>query len=236
MKQKKLTTVHIVSSGISVFLILVFLCVSLVAFSSMNKTTAWFTHNTEVSAKEMEVQVLDDQVHAVLTSYAVSEISGNVYTLDENVLYKLPPHDEEGISYSEYEKALAVVIQIFAHKDMTVNISLSTLNSEILYEEQNHISNAVLVTKTLYDSSARSATLLSGAENAQTFVKINGDTASKVTSLPLDSIELTAEQTVTLCYIFEYNLSFFDYARSQNPLIEQMSLDPDITFIIHSAN
>lgn len=42
MEHKKQTLLRIISSGIAVVLILVFLSISLIAFSSMNETTAWF--------------------------------------------------------------------------------------------------------------------------------------------------------------------------------------------------
>ncbi len=236
MKSKKITRLGIISSGFSLLLVLVFLCVSLVAFSGMNNSSAWFVRNEEVSAEDLSVILLDDQVHATLSSYAVSDISENLYSLAEATSYRLPTHDEEGISYSEYKKALAVVIEIYAHKDMTVTISLDTLNEEIICEEDNFISNAVRVTKTTYDPSARTATLLAGAENEKSFITMDGNTATKDTSLDLDSIDLVRDEVVAVCYILEYNEAFFDYARTQNPLIDEMTLKTDIDFIVHSPN
>ena len=65
----------------SVLLISVFLCISLLALSGMNKSAAWFANSASASANGMSVFIkAPKEMHTTVKSYAVKEIEGNTYS------------------------------------------------------------------------------------------------------------------------------------------------------------
>ncbi len=82
MKNKNSVSTRLMLSALSILVLATFLVVSLVAFSSMNKSTAWFASSGNVSASGISVSANNpEEIHVTVTSYAISDISGTTYTL-----------------------------------------------------------------------------------------------------------------------------------------------------------
>ena len=234
MKQKNTPMVRLLSSGLAVAFVALFLCISLVAFSGMNRSTAWFSLNTNVSANGMSVSVDDPlTIDATLTSYAISEISDNKYTLSDEGIYTLPTNDPNSISYSEYEKALAVVIEAEAAYDTSINIILSTPHTDLSFDDQNFISNCIKISTASLDTQSNVATING---SAQSFVTIENSTYTKDSSLTLCSVSLSEATPTKICFIIEYNQTFLEffsnYILEQGLTISTVDFANDIEFQI----
>ena len=229
---KKLT--HTLPSMISV-LVTVALLISLVAFLSLNhKSAAWFSQNKEVSANGISVTVKDlNDFRAQLQAYAVTDITGLVYTLADEQSYTLPSHDPNSISYNAREKALIVLIELCSYQDQTVSVTLQNTNPVIVYEQSNMISNCMKITPATYDATDRVAT--SSAESFSFVTFSETGTLSKGTLLNLANVTLTANVPVTLCYIIEYNQQFFDHLFQLSLDFDEMIFSNDIDFVIDFA-
>ena len=59
MKHLNKEQLRVVFRGLPVLLIAVLLCISVIAFSVMNKSVAWFSNNTNVTAAGLSVMVSD---------------------------------------------------------------------------------------------------------------------------------------------------------------------------------
>ena len=238
MKEQKNMLKVLWPSGLSMLLVAVFLCVSIVAFSGMNRSVAWLSNNQNVSANGISVSAnppTDTEVN--LTSYAVSEISGTPkqYTLANEESYTLPTYDPNQISYSAYQEALVVVIEINPHKDAKISVALNTPNGNIIDDvAQSYISNCMQITPATLSSGVAS---ISGdpLPQPQTFVTIGTGTApnQKRTSIPLvSSMDVKAGTTYTLCYVIEYNQAFLNYLYSKVLDLTEMHFSNDISFVV----
>ena len=104
---------------------------SIFALLLLNGSTAWFASNSGVSADGFGVKVKNEaSASAFLKSYAVTEINyetGAYTTAFEESMesHILPTEDPNGISYSEYKKALAVVLSVTASEAQTVTVKLT---------------------------------------------------------------------------------------------------------------
>ena len=143
----------------------------------------------------------------------------------------MPPLDPNEIFYSPYQKALVVTIDILYQEDATIDVSLVTPNDSIIYDYENFISNCMQITQADLDSDALTATLSSEEHND--FVKVSEDgSASKSTSIHLNTISLVANVPVTLCYVIEYDQEFFDHVSNQMLSNLEMKFNNDIHFEI----
>ena len=238
MKEQKNMLKFLLPSGLSMLLIAVFLCVSIIAFSGMNRSVAWFSNNKNVNANGISVSANSPtDIEVNLTSYAVSEISNtsNQYTLANVESYTLPTHDPNQISFSIYKKALVVVIEIKPRKDAKINVNINTPNGDIVDNVyQNHISNCMQITPA---SLASEVATLSG--DPQTFVTLGSETSSnqKRKSISLESsMAVEAGKTYTLCYVIEYNQEFLTYLYSKMLTLTEMHFDNDISFTVDTIS
>ena len=169
-------------------------------------------------------------MHAQLVTYAVAEITDNIYNLADEQSYTLPTHDPNNISYSKYKKALVVLIEVSSYEAKTVKVTLQNETPSISEEAQNVISNCIKITNASFDSQNRVAT---ASGNAQSFVTFSSEGApSKVTSLNLTTLSLSPNTPVTLCYVIEYNQDFLNYLQSSTLDFDEMDFSDDIDFVI----
>ena len=160
MKHLNKEQLRVVFRGLPVLLIAVLLCISVIAFSVMNKSVAWFSNNTNVTAAGLSVMVSDiSEANVTVTSYSVNKILGNVYTASTNISEELPTHDSKDISYSLYEKALLIEVDIYSNESKTLTLSLITPNSTVSYALNTPLSNCIQITPATFDSTTREATL-----------------------------------------------------------------------------
>ena len=150
----------------------------------------------------MNVSVRDIRDFTVeLKSYSVDSISGAEYSVTDNESYALPTLDPSGIVYSQYERALVVMITITALSDANASLSLKTIHNDLSYEQENFISNCIKVS-----SATINGNLATRSADTQSFVSITNGVASKDSSLPLlDELQMNKGDEVTLCFILEYN-------------------------------
>ena len=127
------------------------LILSFVAYLSLDDSLAWFSNNKEVTAQGMSVSVKGTDYTVSLESYGVTDINGSEYTYDsaKGQWFELPTYDVQGISYSEYSKALIVVITVqssFAEpKELNVRL-VTTGNRGFDWEADNVFSNCMQIT------------------------------------------------------------------------------------------
>ena len=226
--------------GISVILVAVFLCISLIAFSSMGKSAAWFSQNDTVSGENMSVTILNnkDDITATVTSYAVESISsGGIYKASTVQKFDIPKNDPEEILPSIYKQALVVIVDIVSVKDTTISLSLTTPVDSISFTQENSFSNCMKITPAIFNSTDRIATL-STTQGSQSFVSLT-PTVSKVTSINLtnENISLKKNVNTILCYVIEYDLAILDHMRSQslagnNEMVESVYFKNDIAFVV----
>lgn len=237
MNDQKKRILHLLPSGLSAVLVAVFLCISLVAFSSMNKSAAWFASSQNVSAGNMSVTILNNQqdITATITSYAVTDISADgVYTAANTQKYDIPLNDPEEILPSEYKQALVVVVDIVSINNESVSLSLTIPNDSILsYGQNNVFSNCAKITPADYDPNSHSATI-SSTQSSMSFVSLT-PTVSKTTYIDLATgISLVANTPTTLCYVIEYDLDVLKHIRSQT--LTSGSSMPEIIYFYNDLN
>ena len=246
MRSQKNTARSLITSALSFLLISTFLFVSLVAFSGINKSAAWFANVKDVSAEGMSV-VVDSpyDVYADVTSYAVSEISEvtgtpsyTTYTATSKEAYTLPTVDPGGIIYNEYENALVVVLEITSTKAQRLNISLVTPNSTVSYASDNYISNCMQISEASFDASSRVATVTKASQH---FVDISNENSSKVASINLTpngaaSITVQANVKTTLCFVIEYHDNLMTYLDNPREVVTELFFNNDITFVVTSLD
>ena len=221
--------VKLISMGVVV--LIVFL-----AFMNISGTLGWFSSNDTVTAGSMQVSIRDIKDFSVqLTSYSISAISGDNYTISDNESYVLPTLDPSGIVYSQYERALAVIITITAKTDTSASLSMKTIHNQVSFAQKNFISNCVKVS-----SATVNGNVATRSANTQSFVSTT-DGVSKVSTLSLvDGLPMEAGEELTLCVIIEYNekaiAALFEGARGQGNDFDQMSFTNDIAFVVERAD
>ena len=213
MNQNKSELKTLFTRGISFLLIATFLCISILAFAGMNKTVAWFAKKDEVSSDGMLVMIKGvEGVESNVMSYAVSEIvdtdvndkRDNRYTLSTAGVYELPTYDPNNISYSIYQKALVVVIQIKSANAATFDVFLDTPNDTIIDSENNVFSNCMQIMRATLDNTSTYATPTDTVP--MSFVSSSRE---KDTRIALGTVSLTPNASATLysatvCYVIEY--------------------------------
>ena len=236
MQKKNKTLLSLLNGGASFVFISLLLVLSIVAFSSMNKSVAWFSQNESVSGNGMSVSVEKPlEVTASLVSYAVTDISSDgVYTISStNESYELPLRDPNNISFSEFEKALVVIIQLSCDENISVDVSAETIHKDISQEAENYVSNCIKITPALLSNDQTTAKL-NGSPTS--FITKNGDAWEKTDSLVFCSLDLVAGESQTLCLVMEYNEeylnAFGEYLLLQGSTITQIDYSNDIEFHI----
>lgn len=190
-----------------------------------------------MSASGLNVSVRDIKDFTVeLKSYAVDSISGADYTVSDKESYLLPTLDPSGIVYSQYERALLVMITVTALNDANASISLKTIHEELSYYQENFISNCIKVS-----SATINGNLATRSADTQSFVSVTNGVASKDSSLTLlDELQMNKGDEVTLCFILEYNESaiaaLFEGARGEGKNFDQMSFTNDVAFVVERAD
>ena len=235
MQKKNKTLFSLLKGGASFVFISLLLILSIVAFGSMNKSVAWFSQNESVSGKGMSVSVEKPlEVTASLVSYAVADIpSDGVYTISSTESYELPLRDPNHISFSEFEKALVVIIQLSCDENISVDVSAETIHKDISHAAENYVSNCIKITPALLNNAQTTATLNGSPAS---FVTKNGDAWEKIDSLVFCSLDLVAGESQTICLVMEYNEEYLN-AFGENLLLQgstitQIDYSNDIEFHI----
>lgn len=190
---------------------------SILALLLLNGSTAWFASNSGVSADGFGVKVKNEaSTSAFLKSYAVTEINyetGAYTTAFEESMesHILPTEDPNGISYSEYKKALAVVLSVTALEEQTVTVKLTASSgADTIDDIDNYISNCISVTTAEMSVVDEKTVLTKIPETERSFVTLvtadEQTQAQKVTSLDLviENPEVAANETKLFYFIIEY--------------------------------
>ena len=232
-----------ISAKLGLVLTALMLIISILAFLSLNGSFAWFANNKSATAKGFSVEIQTFSTKGTIACYGVLDINEDCLeytvenTLDENgervQMYELPLNDPNGITYSQYRKALLVCITVLPKETSDVVLTLETTNSGVTTEIENHLSNCIQITPADYDEASGIATR---AETPSSFVTVSNNTCSKTTKLTLFSGSVT-EAGQTLYYIMEYNEAFIDYINmaileSGQLASEETKYRNDVTFII----
>jgi hypothetical protein len=237
MKKENKPLLSLLKGGASFVFVSLLLVLSIVAFGSMNKSVAWFSQNESVSGKGMSVSVEKPlEITASLVSYPVTAISSDgVYTIySTKESYELPLRDPNNISFSEFEKALVVIIQLSCDENISVDVSAETIHEDISQEAENYVSNCIKITPALLNNDQTTAKL-NGSPTS--FITKNGDAWEKTDSLVFCSLDLVAGESQTICLVMEYNEeylnAFGEYLLEQKDLtITQIDYSNDIEFHI----
>lgn len=231
--------------GFNMILVAIALTISLVAFASIDHSRAWFSSNYQVDAFGVTVSAqLKAQITASVKSYGVVDIrdQSTVFVLgakdaqgNHPEMYDLPVVDPNNISYSQYEKALVVIMELVSTQDVMIDVMLSTPNAEPILTEENHFSNCIQVSDATYDDAQ--GTALKSSPAGKSFVSIANGACSKSTSMTLaQRISLKKNVPTSLCYVIEYNSDFIDYINHyilENSLtISEVKYNNDITFSV----
>lgn len=219
-----------------VFISLV-LILSIFALMLLNGSVAWLANSINADANGMKVSVKSDMsVIATLKSHPVTKIDGNDYTIPSRDIesYEIPTHDPNGISYSEYKKALAVIITVDAHVDSTVSIVLhrdETSGVETITTPglSNYISNCIKITPATIAEDGTVAT--KGAALATpTFVNLSTDPVTKSEDIKLVEHAPVYEGEVNeFCFIIEYDAGLLAYIEQK--IIEQHLADNEVSYL-----
>ena len=231
--------------GLNMILVALALAISIVAFASIDSSRAWFALNDDVEGFGMSVSAeLRAQITASIKSYGVVDIleKETVFVLgakdsqgNHPELYNLPVVDPNNISYSQYEKALVVIVELLSTKDINVDISINTPNATPIFTDTNHFSNCIQVTGAAYN--AEQGRAIKDSLGTKSFVSIVNGNCSKSESIVLSrGVSLEKDVPTSLCYVIEYNSDFIDYINSyilENGFtIVEVAYNNDITFNI----
>ena len=198
---------------ISIMLVTLTLVLSIFALLLLNGSTAWFAENDRVSAGGFGVKVNSSiAINASLKSYPITDIDyeSGIYTSSFDAeSYTLPTEDPNGISYSQYKKALAIVITLTAAQESTVKIRfVCSSGIETLGNVENNLSNCISISTARLSEVDGKPTLTKIADTEASFVTINDGEASKVNEieLTLDNSNVSAEKS-EFYFILEYKYS-----------------------------
>ena len=231
--------------GFNMIFVAIALAISLVAFSSIGHSRAWLSSNRQVDALGMTVSgPLKSQITASVKSYGVLDIDNksNVFVLESKdgqgarpEVYELPVVDPNNISYSQYEKALVVFVELQSTQDAIIDVMLQTPHSAPIFTEENHFSNCIQISAATYDDAKGTAT--ADTTSVKSFVTISNGACTKTTSITVsESVKLTKDVPTSLCYVIEYNIDFIDYINQyileQGSMITEVYYKNDIEFSI----
>ena len=232
-----------VSAKLGFVLTALVLIISVIALLSLSVSLAWFANNKNATAKGFAVEIQTFSTKGTIACYGVLDINEDrlEYTV-ENVrdangervqMYELPLNDPNGITYSQYRKALLVCITVLPKETTDVVLTLETPNSSVTTAVEYHLSNCIQITPANYNEASGIATR---AATPLSFVTVAGNTCQKTTSLTLFSDSVT-EAGENLYYIIEYNEAFIEYINmtileSGQLASEETKYRNDVTFII----
>ena len=236
---------------IGVVFISLVLILSIFAFMLLNDSTAWFADNKTVQGYGFDLSVNNAVgVEAGIKSYPITEINEQTgeYTIDRNAeSYVLPTDDPNGISYSKYKKALAVIITIEANSDSGAVVGIflnaaSPVETIINPGLSNYISNCISITPATLSADGKIATKKEATEEdevvSQTFVDLSKTPVAKSSVLNIGkNISVEKGKPVDLCFIIEYDSGLLFYIAerilSQNLAENKITYYDDLRFDIH---
>ena len=226
----------LVYSKASLILTGLVLMLSIIAQGALvSEGLGWFARNDRVDSAGMSISVsLPDGLQGKLNSYPVTDIVDTQYTLsyDEEV-FSLPTNDPNAIIYTEYKKALAVIITVNSSDGESISLALSASTGlEGVDSADNRISNCIKISHATLNED------FSVAEKTDTsfrFISITDGVASKVSSISLGSFSLTAGEN-KICFLIEYDESLLEYVSrqilSKDPNTFRVTYSNDIAFSI----
>ena len=225
-----------IDARLGIIFISLTLILSIFAFMLLNGSVAWFADNKDVDAGAMTVAVKSDvEVSATLESHPVKEINGSAYTIPSREIesYEIPTHDPSSISYSEYKKALVVIISVDAHVDSTISIILhraetsgvETITSPGL---SNYISNCIRITPATIAEGGLVATK-GDALLTPTFVDLSSNPVTKSEDIVLvEHAPVYTDSVNEFCFIIEYDLDLLGYIEQK--IIDQHLNDNEVSY------
>lgn len=236
MKEEMRSRLQILSGALSLGLVSILLCISLVTLACMNKSVAWFAKNDKVGANGMVVTVgSEEDVDVILHSYAVDEINAtaHTYTRADVESTVIPTYDPNDINYSAYEEALILIFEISASQNATVSLSIShTTPGDVSLETNNVLSNCLQITEATPNVD-KSVMTLTGETQAFVTKGAGSNTLQKSGTLTLWQQSMTAGQKATVCFVMEYNMTFLSHAVQYAPLtVDEMDFSSDIGFTL----
>lgn len=225
-----------IDARLGIIFISLTLILSIFALLLLNGSVAWFAENKDIDAGAMMVTVKSDiEVSATLESHPVTEINGSAYTIPSREIesYEIPTHDPSSISYSEYKKALVVIISVDAHVDSTISIILhraetsgvETITSPGL---SNYISNCIRITPATIAEGGLVATK-GDALLTPTFVDLSSNPVTKREDIVLvEHAPVYTDSVNEFCFIIEYDLDLLAYIEQK--IIDQRLSDNEISY------
>ena len=200
-----------------------------------NEGLGWFASNDKVLGSGMGVQVkLETGIDGELKCFPITDIIDDTYTVSyEEEVYSLPTNDPNSIIYTEYKKALAVILTFNSSTGGSVSVALSASSGlDGVDSTDNKISNCIKISPaTLSDD----LTVASKADTAYTFISVNDGVASKVSSLDLGRFPLTAGEN-KVCFLIEYDENLLEYVSrrilSKDPNVFRVTYSNDIAFSV----
>lgn len=210
------------------------LTMALISAFVLNQSNAWFSQRRTIGADAFGLSV-GDYEDAQLIAHPISELdeSTQTYTVVSDVeSYVLPTYDPDGITYSKYERALAIFITFTCNEATTVHVSLAWSTPDVIIEHENYISNCIEVAPATWDETARTATV-SGEFISPVTVTDTICEKEAAGKLSLETRQIEAGST-TLCYIMMYNVDFLNYlnSKSSGGSNTQIVFSNDISFSV----
>lgn len=230
----------LVRSFLSVLTTGAVLVLALISALTLNRSVAWLAQNRSVSVNGMGVSVDAGGGEDVqLRAHPISQISQidqstQTYTIVGSVeTYELPLNDPNGIAYSEYKRALAVIIEFTCTEAADIEVYLTSSTADVTVAADNYVSNCIEVAPATLSDDGSIATV--GGDYFKSLVTVTGDTCTKATSVLLQTLSI-GEGSTTLCFIIQYNEAFLTYISDRvleaGSPYSQINYQNDITFSI----
>ena len=207
------------SAKIGIFMASLTLILSIFALLLLNGSTAWFARNDSVSAGGFGVKA-DDGVSykATLESFPVTDVdySTGEYTVTfaDGQSYVLPTEDPNGISYSEYKKALGIIINVTSEEVQQISIKLAaTASIDTIDDIENWISNCIAISTAEMSEEDGKTVFTKVADTEFSFVTLSKDSEGKTTASKQQTINLVIENPTLAVgenkfyFIIEYKYS-----------------------------
>lgn len=226
----------LVRSFLSVFATGAVLVLALISALTLNRSVAWLAQNRSVSVNGMGVTVDASGGEDVqLRAHPISQIDlpAQAYTVVGSIEpYELPLNDPNGIAYSEYKRALAVIIEFTCTDAADIEIYLTSSTADVTIAADNYVSNCIEIAPATLSEDGSIATV---SGDFKSLVTVTGDTCTKATSVLLQTLSIS-EGSTTLCFIIEYNEAFLTYISDRvlaaGSPYSQINYQNDITFSI----
>ncbi|MBR5242262.1 MAG: hypothetical protein IKV20_03895 [Clostridia bacterium] len=226
----------VVSRKITLTLLELSLLIAVVALAMLsNSGLGWFASNDRVDATEMSVSVrVSSGLTGELKSYPVTDITDDLYTIfygEES--YSLPINDPNSITYSEYKKALAIIITLNASSATEVRVSLSASSAdENIDSVINKISNCIKVSTATLSEDLGVATK---SQQSLSFLSVTDGEAKKSRLIDFGRFAL-AEGENRIVFLIEYDEELLDFISrrilKQDPGAFRITYANDINFTI----